>query len=194
MTDRERFIIFLDNEEPSLSDAIIMLEGDGFSRIEKTVELYKKGYAPKVVFSGNIENKNYGSYPYSEIKPILLEKGILEKDLIWESISTNTYEQAVQILRIALENNWKKIILVASHYHSYRAFLTFLSVIKKNNSDLILYSDSAKNLSWEEDTGYGKRIDLIEGEFSRIEQYQQKGDVATFEEGVKYQLWKQKLN
>ena len=54
MTSREKFIAIVDNDNIQKSDAIILLEGDGFNRYRKAVELYKEGYAEKIVFSGGI--------------------------------------------------------------------------------------------------------------------------------------------
>ena len=56
----------VDNDCLAPSDAIILLEGDGFHRFRKAVDLYKKGMGKKIVFSGAIVQKEYGSYPFEE--------------------------------------------------------------------------------------------------------------------------------
>ena len=89
------------------------------------------------------------------------------------------------------KNGWKKIILVGSHYHQYRAFLTFLKTAKDRNSDLVIYNSPARNLKWFTDNPWGSRVKCLEAEFVRIENYTAKGDLATFAEAIEYQKWKE---
>ena len=126
-----------------MSDAIILLEGDGFDRFRKAVSLYKQGKAPKIVFSGNITDYDYGSYPFEEVLPRMLEAGVPEDDIIHEDKSLNTREQAVEVVRMAQERGWKKLILVASHEHQYRAYLTFLREVLDSKSGITLYNAPA---------------------------------------------------
>ena len=42
ITDREKILAIVDNDCLSPSDAIILLEGDGFDRFRKAVSLYKQ--------------------------------------------------------------------------------------------------------------------------------------------------------
>ena len=44
ITDREKFIALVDNDSIDKSDVIVLLEGDGYNRYSKAVELFKKGY------------------------------------------------------------------------------------------------------------------------------------------------------
>ena len=43
ITDREKFIALVDNDSIDKSDVIVLLEGDGYNRYSKAVELFKKG-------------------------------------------------------------------------------------------------------------------------------------------------------
>lgn len=181
----------IDGDEARKSDAIILLEGDGNSRCEQAVQLYLKGLAEKVVFSGNVNKPEQGSIPLLGLKDFLVKLGLLEKDLIFENRSLNTREQAVEIVKLCQEMGWKKIILVASHYHQYRAFLTFLKVTLENKEDIIIYNAPARGLAWFKETGYGQRVDLLEKEFAKIEQYYANFHIASFEEALEYQKWKE---
>ena len=67
LTDKEKFIVFVDNDVLEKSDAIILLEGDGFNRYRKAVDLYKNGFSDKIIFSGGVTDLDYGSYPFEEI-------------------------------------------------------------------------------------------------------------------------------
>ena len=191
ITDREKILAIVDNDCLTPSDAIILLEGDGFDRFRQAVSLYKQGMAPKIVFSGNIVDYDYGSYPFSEILPLMLKEGMPELDIIHEDKSLNTREQAVEVVRMAQEYGWKKLILVASHEHQYRAYLTFLREVLDTKSGITLYNAPARNLNWFEDKGWGTRFNRLQAEIDRIERYSAMGHLATAEEVIDYQKWKE---
>ncbi|MBQ1735667.1 MAG: YdcF family protein [Lachnospiraceae bacterium] len=193
ITDRETIMAIVDNDCLSSSDVAVLLEGDGFFRFRKAVDLYQQGLVKKIVFSGNIIDKDYGSYPFEEIKPYILEHGVPECDLIHEDKSLQTQQQAVEVVKMAMENGWKKLALVASHEHQYRAYLTFLREVLDTKSGLILYNAPARNLNWFIDSGWGTRFDRLSAEFDRIEKYSAKGHLATAKEVIEYQKWKESL-
>ncbi len=184
----------VDNDCLNKSDAAILLEGDGFFRFQKAVDLYKSGLVSKIVFSGNIVDKAYGSFPFEEIKPFIINSGVNEEDLLHEDYSKNTREQAIEVVKLAQDKGWKKLALVASHEHQYRAYLTFLRVVLDTKADLVLYNTPVRNLWWFTDSGWGKRIDRIAGEFERIERYAKEGHMATAQEVIEYQKWKEELS
>ena len=191
MNLREKLIILVDNDCIRKSDAIILLEGDGLNRIPKAVELYKSGFADNIVFSGGITNLTYGSFPFSMAYPELIRAGIPQAAIIHESISQNTREQAIEVIKLAMLRGWNKLILVASHYHQYRAYLTFLKEITDTNSNILLYNAPAKDLRWFEETAWGERFDLLDDEFDRIEKYTALSHLVPLNEAIEYQKWKE---
>lgn len=191
ITDREKIMAIVDNDCLTKSDVAVLLEGDGFFRWQKAVELYKQGMVDKIVFSGNIIDREYGSYPYEEIRPYMIGAGVDEKDLIHEDKSLQTQQQAEEVVKLAIKNGWKKLALVASHEHQYRAYLTFLRQVLDTNSGIILYNAPVRNLNWFIDSGWGYRFDRLAAEFERIEKYTQKGHLANAKEVVDYQKWKE---
>jgi Uncharacterized conserved protein len=192
ITEREQFISLVDNDLLSPSDAIILLEGDGYNRYRYAANLYLKKLAPILVFSGGIIDYKYGSFPFSDIKTKLIETGVNEKDIIHEDKSLNTKEQADEVIILAKKNGWNKIILVASPEHQYRAYLTFLKTVLIKELNILIYNASVKNLNWFEKSEWGVRFDRLGQEFERIEKYTQQGHLATFKEAIIYQQWKER--
>lgn len=193
ITDREKVLAIVDNDCLTQSDAAVLLEGDGFFRFQKAVDLYNKSIVSKIVFSGNIVDKDYGSFPYEEVKPFILAGGVPEKDIIHEDKSLHTRQQAVEVVKLAMTKGWKKLALVASHEHQYRAYLTFLREVLDTKSGLILYNAPVRNLNWFVDSGWGQRFSRLEAEFERIERYTAMGHLATADEVIEYQKWKEAL-
>lgn len=193
ITGLEIIMAIVDNDCLQPSDAIILLEGDGFHRFQKAVDLYHKGYGKKIVFSGNIVDKEYGSYPFEEIKPLILKARVPEVDLIHENKSLQTQQQAIEVVKMAKEHGWKKLALVASHEHQYRAYLTFLRQVLDSKNNIILFNSPARNLNWFVDNGWGTRFARLKGEIEKIEKYTALGHLATAEEVIEYQKWKESL-
>lgn len=191
LNSREKLIVLVDNDCVAPSDAIILLEGDGLSRYQHAASLYKRGLAPRIVFSGGITHYDYGSYPFSDVLPLLLKEGVPESAIVHESLSLNTREQAVEIMKLCQQNGWAKIILVGSHYHQYRAYLTFLKAMKESNVKLVIYNSPVRQLEWFSPTDWGVRFDLLMDEFKKIENYSQFGHLLTFDEAIEYQQWKE---
>jgi uncharacterized SAM-binding protein YcdF (DUF218 family) len=191
MTFREKFIVLVDNDCINKSDAIILLEGDGLNRYQKAVDLFNNGWADKIVFSGGITNYEYGSFPFSDILPHILKGGVPKNSIIHENKSKNTREQAEEILNLATKNNWRKLILVATHNHQYRAYLTFLRKVFDINPKIVVFNAPVRNLFWYKETNWGTRFEQLEQEFERIEKYSTLGHLATYEQAIEYQKWKE---
>lgn len=191
MTEREKFVAVVDNDILKSSDAIILLEGDGLNRYRKAVELYDSNIATRIVFSGNITDYEYGSFPFSDVLPHILKEGVPADAVIHEDKSLNTREQAVEVVRMAMEKKWRRLVLVASHEHQYRAYLTFLREVLDKKSDIVLYNAPVRNLGWFKESEWGVRFERLEQEFVRIERYSQLGHLATYGEAIDYQKWKE---
>lgn len=191
MTTREKIIALVDNDILLVSDAIVLLEGDGLNRYQKAVELYKQKMAKMIIFSGGITDYEYGSYPYSDILPHIIKEGVPMEAILHESLSKNTHEQAVEVIKIAIENKWQRLILVATYEHQYRAYLTFLREVLDKYPKLLIFNSPVRNLGWFSENRWGNRFDRLELEFERIEKYLLLNHLATFEEAIEYQKWKE---
>jgi len=192
LSEENKFLILVSNDTAKNADCLVLLEGDGYNRIDEVVNLYKLGYSKKIIFSGGYENKKSGAFSAKFIYPELLKKGIPKDDILLEENSLNTFEQAVEVVKILKNNNWLKIILVASHYHQYRAFLTFLKVLidEKLDSRIKIFNSAAKKISWYESEEWGSRIELLSDEFEKITSYGAKGNVASFTQAISYLKWR----
>ncbi|MBU1895851.1 YdcF family protein [Patescibacteria group bacterium] len=188
---REKFIILIDNEPLKKSDAIIVLEGDGFARLNRAAQLYKDGWTKLIVISGGLNAPKIGSYPAEMMKKELKKFKIPNKNIILEKKSQDTKEQAENIIKMATEKKWQRIILVASHFHQYRAFLTFLKEILKKKIYLEIVNAPASELPWFTKNKSGRRIDHLELEFEKINQYSKKGHLASYSEAIDYQRLKE---
>lgn len=190
MTPQEKFICVIANDTLKKADAVIILEGDGLARIEAGAKLFREGWAPCVVISGGINNPPH-SIPAKEMRPVLIEAGVSSEAILLEEKSTNTWEQGVEIMKLVQEKKWKSIILVASHYHQYRSYLTFLKAMQVAGITINIMCSPVRNLPWFGGDGEPRRFDLLTGEFERISKYTLQGHMASFEDALVYQEWKE---
>lgn len=189
LSERERFICLVDNEPIRYIDAIVMLTGDGFERVVETCKLYHETIAKHVLITGGVNNPAGGSILASEIGP-LLRGFVPKKRLIIDNESQNTREQAVNTMKVVKDKKWGAILLVASHYHQYRAYLTFLQARKEAQLGVHIINAPAKP-SWHKTNPWGKRIDLLELEFEKIERYRELGHVASYADAFQHSLEKE---
>lgn len=186
-----QIIALVDHEPLKKADAIILLTGDGFFRIKKAIELYKQRWASIIVISGGVSDLSYGSYPAIEFGQKLIEAGVPKSKIILDNTSQNTREQAMNMMKLVRKKNWQRIILVASNYHQYRAYMTFLKAMLEASLKIEIINAPAI-LFWFKKEPWGRRIDLLEKEFEKIYYYTKNGHIATYDEVINYQLWKEK--
>jgi len=123
------------DEAPQKADVIIILGGGVLKdtrtlpwgvveRIQKGVELYKQGIAPKIIVTGGLVAFN--SYAESEIMaPYVRQLGVPTGDVIEEDRAKDTYSNALYSHQILEKNGWAKAIVVTSDFHTQRACHVF---------------------------------------------------------------------
>lgn len=180
------------NDTVKKSDAVIWLEGDGLARLAEVLRVYQAGLADYIVPSGGLDNGGPVAIPASTLAEELYKKGIPREKVIVESVSQNTFEQGTEVMKIAAARGWRKIILVASHYHQPRAYLTFLRAMEKARLKIEIYNSPARDLSWFEKVVDRNRAELFEDEMRKIDEYGKKGHLCSVAEALEYQEWKEK--
>lgn len=107
------------------ADAIVVVSGgDTKARTEYGVELYQAELAPKIILSGAAFDPSSQSNA-EEMAQIAIKAGVLNGDVLIETESRNTRQNA-QFVKEAIEAfGFKKIILVTSAYHQRRASFEF---------------------------------------------------------------------
>ena len=85
-------------------------------RLERGIDLYKKGAAPKIIMSGD-----HGRTDYDEVntmKQVAIDKGVPSSDVFMDHAGFSTYESIYRAKEIFEAD---KIIIVTQEYHLYRA-------------------------------------------------------------------------
>lgn len=118
-------LIFSDSRPLSKSDVIIVLSGDGGSRVKTGAMLYKAGYAPRILMTGGpLFVSTYADYMADYAQSL----GIPAKAIILERRAVSTYTNATDSLSVLESMDMKRVIVVTSKYHTRRSYAVFRSV------------------------------------------------------------------
>lgn len=100
----------------------------GADRIWQAVSLYKAGKIQKIFVSGGSGYvTGRGLYEGEQLKKVLVKWGIPEQDILEESISKNTYENAIETKKVLTRSypHFKRFLLITSAQHMRRARAIF---------------------------------------------------------------------
>jgi uncharacterized SAM-binding protein YcdF (DUF218 family) len=107
------------------SDAIVAVSGgDTSARTREAIELYKNGWAPKLIFSGAAYDKT-GPSNAEAMRREARSLGVPDGDIITEELGETTKQNAEKTQDILERNEVSSVILVTSAYHQRRAGLEF---------------------------------------------------------------------
>ncbi|MDO8680053.1 MAG: ElyC/SanA/YdcF family protein [Acidobacteriota bacterium] len=120
------------SEPPQPADVIVVFAGGvgesgqaggGYQeRVKRAVDLYRDGYAPRMIFSSGF----VFAFEEAEVmRGLAMANGVPPEAILLETNATNTYENVALCNKILLANGWKRILLVSSPYHMRRAVMTW---------------------------------------------------------------------
>jgi len=174
----KKIIQWADRQKPETADAVVWTQGDRYDRGYKTLSLFRRGLAKRIVLTGNNVLVGEKAAPdtdnitLKEMEMWLQKHGVPKNKIITDSRSFNTAEQAQNSIALAKKNGWNKLLLVASFYHQPRVFLSFLKSAEEQKWKGRLINQSTA-INWEMIPGGRKRsarIIAIE-EIKKIKKY-----------------------
>lgn len=122
------------NDTLMKADAIVVVSGSD-DRIRHAVDLYKEGWAPKIILSGAAKEG-----PISNALAMQTQatgSGVPVAATLLEEQARDTSENAAFTKKIIAKENFKTIILVTSPYHQRRVYELFKTALKDLNVKLI---------------------------------------------------------
>jgi uncharacterized SAM-binding protein YcdF (DUF218 family)/glycosyltransferase involved in cell wall biosynthesis len=117
---------------PRAADAIVVFAGGvgesgsagggAQERLKRALDLYRAGYAPRLVFSSGFV---YSFREAESMRALALDQGVPASAIVLEERATNTYENVAFTESILREHRWTRVLLVSSPYHMRRALLVW---------------------------------------------------------------------
>lgn len=137
--------ILVENDHPRAgADAIVLLMGDAEDRAGHAADLLRDGYADRIVFVETEQDKlqkagiksREGQNVYEYLtKTLKVPAAKISFDN--SSKVTSTHEEIQALLKVLDANNFNRIVLVTSWYHSSRAAWIFRKVLAEQRSTKI---------------------------------------------------------
>lgn len=126
-------------DKPRDADAIVVLMGSVPDRVAHGTELYKKGYADRILMVRTGEYEDYEVMETMDLEvpgtvdinvDIARQMGVPEEDItVIEYGSDSTFDEAVAVKEYLKGKDKESLIVVTSKYHSARAEATFERVL-----------------------------------------------------------------
>lgn len=136
------------------SDLDVLSIRRGGDRIWQALTLYHKGKIKKIIISGdNGYVTDKGLHEAKQMKKVLLEWGIPEKDIITEEVSRNTHENAVETKKLIDRSypHLEKLLLITSGTHMRRAKGCFEKVgLACDTYATDLFTGPKRNYFWDQ--------------------------------------------
>lgn len=132
-------------DELQTADVIVAVSGgETEQRTKEAIGLYRRGYAPRVLFSGAAADKS-GPSNAAAMRSIAVQAGVPAADILVEEDSVDTRENAANSARILSDLGAQRIILVTSPYHQRRASTSFRQAL---GPDVEIINHSATDSLW----------------------------------------------
>ncbi|MBC8257620.1 MAG: YdcF family protein [SAR324 cluster bacterium] len=128
---------FTVNNATSGADAIVVLSGGKATRIPHALELFKAGYASRLLLTDEKKRNSRFAHLFSSNEDIALAmmkelklKPPLETVTSSKGGATSTFDEAYDLLKYSQQENYLHLILVTDAFHTRRAYHAFQTVFE----------------------------------------------------------------
>ncbi len=118
--------------EPVKSDLIVSLGGGKGERDQMAVDLYKAGYAKKILLTGMGISLNDGlNYYKSTTTQFYINQGVASEALLFDGYSINTHQETLNLAALLTAHHWHSALVVSDPPHLRRLDFCLSAVLKK---------------------------------------------------------------
>lgn len=93
------------------------------ARLDKTIELYQKGFFPNIIVSGGVGVEGFDEAIV--MRQYLINQNVPAEQIFLDSEGKTTALTAKNSLKIMKQNNWQSALIVSQYFHISRTKLAF---------------------------------------------------------------------
>lgn len=154
----------IEEDELQQADVMVELGGNPYERSFKVAEIFKKGYAPRIITTGSNQSVALQALDIHITEAENAKRGLVQlgiPDTVIDTLNkgTSTLEEAEALLQYAKEKKYKKMILVTSMFHTGRVHKYFNRIFKGSGVELIVRG--AKPLKYDISTWWHSEEGLL---------------------------------
>jgi len=129
--------------KPQQADAIIVLGGGVGARSITGLEIYRLGYSKNILLTGveGIESQLIAYY-LNWRAVFFLEAGVPKENILFDSISRNSWEEAQNTLKLMKDKSWQTVIVVSDPPHMRRLKSVWTHIFSDSGKKCILIPSS----------------------------------------------------
>ena len=148
-------------------------------------------YSGEKVAIPDISDGMYGFAGADRWTRLISQRGVVPMRIPAQTPS-NTFTEAQQLVRMAKDEKWTDVTVVAPAFHMPRCFLSTISAALHEYPDLRVWARLGAHLPWDEEVVHsqgvttGTRRDLFRGELERIEKYTKPGNLVSLADAIAY--------
>jgi len=120
--------------------------------LDRVAQAYHSGADFKVVINGLTEDvcqaKNLAYLGYERWYNILVQFGVSRDDILVLEAAGHTGAEARNLLRLAKEYGWKKLVISSQPHHQLRCFLQAIALMDEEGWYPAVYNLPAPGISW----------------------------------------------
>lgn len=107
-------------QPPVKADLLFALGGDNGARANGVLDLYRKGYAPRILLGAEgVHSKTRPAFLSWRVQ-YLVSEGVPESVLLYDRRSVSSWEEAVHTLQLMREKKFNSVLVVSDPAHMRR--------------------------------------------------------------------------
>ncbi|CUQ65402.1 conserved exported protein of unknown function [Candidatus Nitrospira inopinata] len=130
---------------PQEADIIVVLGGGEKDRVRRAIDLYKDGYARRVLLTGlTADAERRGDFRLHWRTRFLLAGGVPFEVLLFDDRSRNSYEEAQNAARLMKTQQWRSALVVSDPPHLRRLEMIWQKVASQYGIEYRLIASEPK--------------------------------------------------
>jgi uncharacterized SAM-binding protein YcdF (DUF218 family) len=159
-------------QSPVKADLLASLGGDNGGRADRALELYRKGFAPRILLTGpeGGHSKTRPAYLHWRAR-YLIDEGIPESALLFDRRSASSWEEALYTLQLMRSMKLDRVLVISDPPHMRRLAWVWRKVFAGSGKEYTLVVSDMEN--WDAGRWWGNSLtaQFVFGEYIKLAYY-----------------------